>query len=81
MVDPGLVVDRGIGVVARVNVARPRRASARTNDVDASKARRRLGWAGQAPGDELLSDGASYLSSGIVADARRRLLQEGNRAS
>ena len=29
---------------------------------------------GMPPGDELLDDGASYLPSGIGADARRRLL-------
>ena len=34
------------GAVAGVNVQRPQRGSARTNDVAARKARRRLGWLG-----------------------------------
>jgi hypothetical protein len=42
------------GAVAGVNVQRPQRASARTNDVDARKARRRLRGPG-APGHGLKS--------------------------
>jgi hypothetical protein len=37
--------------------------------------RRRLGWAGGPLGDELLSDGGSYLSSASVWDAGQRLPQ------
>ena len=34
------------GSAAAVNVQRPQRVGARTNDVEACKARRRLGWPG-----------------------------------